>query len=456
LQTTHRTRIAAFFPSFFLDARQQIVAGLSLFLYTNLVSASRRCIMFRWMEFVTRIRSAKKSAHLSFERLEDRCLLSGGSVIPNLTPKPQLDLSVVPSTGDQNPYGVAFVPADFAAGGPLHSGDILVSNFNNKDNLQGTGTTIMQVTPTGQTSVFFQGDAGIGLTTALGVLKRGFVLVGSVPSTDGTPDTVKQGSLLIIDRFGHEVANLTDSALLDGPWDLTVNDQGNHAQVFVSNVLTGTVTRIDLKIPKHGNPIVQSKTQIASGYEHHGDPTAFELGPTGLAYDREHDLLYVASTADNAVFVIPDAADTRKDHGKGKLVYQDNVHLHGPLGLLLAPNGDLIAANGDSINPDKTQPSELVEFTPGGKFVAQISIDPAFDGPFGIALQVSHGQVSFAAVNDNQNTLEVWTFSAKDQQTKRHGDDDDDMHQHERDLAFMDMDRDDFAHSRHEHRAERD
>jgi hypothetical protein len=103
------------------------------------------------------------------------------------------------------------------------------------------------------------------------------------------------------------------------------------------------------------------------------------------------------------------------------LVYSDSSHLHGPLGLLLAPNGDLITANGDAINPDPNQPSELVEFTPNGRFVAQMSIDPSLSAPFGIALQVSHGQVSFAAVNDNQNKLEVWTFN-QNQDEARAGD----------------------------------
>ncbi len=36
------------------------------------------------------------------------------------------------------------------------------------------------------------------------------------------------------------------------------------------------------------------------------------------------------------------------------------MHLHGPFGLVLAPNGDLITANGDAVNGDPTQPSELV------------------------------------------------------------------------------------------------
>jgi hypothetical protein len=254
----------------------------------------------------------------------------------------------------------------------------------------------------------------LGLTTALGVLKRGFVLVGSVPTLDGTSGTVQApGSLLILDRFGNVVNTLSDSTLLDGPWDLTINDQGAKAQVFVSNVLSGTVTRIDLKIPKHGNPIVESETQIASGYLTRTDPAALLVGPTGLAYDAKRDILYVASTGDNEIFAISDAKDRTSDAGMGKLIYQDATHLHGPLGLVLAPNGDLISSQGDAVNSDPTQPSELVEFTPEGRFVAQMPVDSSGQqgGAFGIALQSSGNQINFAAVDDIFNTLEVWTIN---------------------------------------------
>ncbi|MGH3215349.1 MAG: hypothetical protein ACRDN1_26520 [Trebonia sp.] len=52
--------------------------------------------------------------------------------------------STVPANGDVNPYGVAVVPRST---GRLYRGDVLVSNFNNKANVQGTGTTIVAVTP---------------------------------------------------------------------------------------------------------------------------------------------------------------------------------------------------------------------------------------------------------------------------------------------------------------------
>jgi len=276
----------------------------------------------------------------ALEGLEDRCLLNGIPIIPNL-PSTFLSASTVPANGDLNPYGVAFVPKGFPQGGPLHVGDVLVSNFNNSSNLQGTGTTIVDISPTGQLSPFFQGPSTpgtLGLTTALGVLKRGFVIVGSVPTLDGTSATIQApGSLLILDSQGNVVTTLSNSTLLDGPWDLTVHDQGEIAQVFVANVLSGTVTRIDLKIPEHGNPIVEGEMQIASGYFIRTDPAALVIGPTGLAFDADHDILYVASTGDNAIFAIPHAKIRTTDAGMGAVVYQDNTHLRGPLALTLTP-----------------------------------------------------------------------------------------------------------------------
>src|SRR5262245_32987331 len=86
-----------------------------------------------------------------------------------------LDVSTIPqapASPDQNPYGVAFVPDGFPSGGKISPGDILVSNFNNRKNIQGTGTTITAVAlPDGKTSTFFQGTFAPptdgGLTTAL-------------------------------------------------------------------------------------------------------------------------------------------------------------------------------------------------------------------------------------------------------------------------------------------------
>jgi hypothetical protein len=355
-------------------------------------------------------------------------LSKNAPIVPNLPSGAFQTVSTVPANGDLNPYGVAFVPKDFPSGGTIKPGDILVANFNSSSNLQGTGTTIVDISPNGSQSLFFQNAAAPGLDTALGILKSGFVIVGNLPATydaKGNLLSIGQGSLQILDKSGNVVTTLSDSALLDGPWDLTINDQGDAAQVFVSNVLNGVVTRIDLSIPDGGTPTVESLTRIASGYLTRTDPNALVVGPTGLAYDANRNVLYVASTGNNEIFSVSHAGDRTSDAGMGKLVYQDNAHLRGPLGLVLAPNGDLITANGDAVNPDPNQTSELVEFTPNGKFVGEFSIDPNAGGAFGVAVTNTDGILRFAAVEDVTNSLDIWTFQTSDNSPQSHDDDPD-------------------------------
>jgi hypothetical protein len=347
---------------------------------------------------------------------------SNRPIVPHLSPTPTFSVSTIPANGDQNPYGVAFVPGGFPEPGPLRPGDILVSNFNARSNLQGTGTTIVRIDPSGRQSLFFQGQAGLGLTTALGVLKGGFVLVGNVPTTTPsamcteTPSSeergVGQGSLLIIDQHAHLIGTLRDRQLLDGPWDLTIHDTGSAAQVFVSNVLSATVTRLDLTIDSSsGQLAVVRMTQIASGYAHRCDPAALVVGPTGLAFDPGSDTLYVASTGDNAIYAVSHASTANGDQGRGTVVIQDAVHLHGPLALARAPNGDLIVSQGDAVNTDPNQSSEIVEYTAAGRFVAQRSIDAAPGSAFGLALGLVDGGLRLAAVDDTLNVLDIWIVS---------------------------------------------
>ena len=332
----------------------------------------------------------------------------GNSLLNSLQ---SITASTIPPSGDLNPYGVAFVPSGFPSGGSIVGGDVLVANFNNSGNLQGTGTTIVSITPTGKQSVFATSTL-IGLDTALGVLSRGFVIVGNLPvAYPGGNATPGQGSLQIFNKNGTLVATLNDPALLDSPWDLTIHEQGSQAQVFVSNVLSGTVTRLNLSIS--GNQVtVVSKTQIGSGYTHQPNAAAVVVGPTGLAYDSNRDTLYVASTADNKIFAIGDAGDRSSSAGQGYVVFANQTVLHGPLGLVLAPNGNLITANGDAVFAGGMQ-NELVEFTPQGFLVAQYEIDAgAPGGAFGVAVTNSQGSVRFAAVDDDLNTVTIWTLSS--------------------------------------------
>jgi hypothetical protein len=339
--------------------------------------------------------------------------------------------STIPMNGDLNPYGAAFVPAGFPSGGKISPGDLLVANFNDIMNCQGQGTTIIQFTPnnaadavapavpagtSGHAMTFFSSPQ-FGLSTALGVLKGGFVIVGNVASpsdVSGCVNTALSGVLQVIDRNGNLVATLTDNSpggfIYGSPWDLTVaNDKGGTAQVFVSNVLTGTVGRLDLAVGGPSGVTIQHSFVVAQGYTHRTDPAAFVLGPTGLALDGAGNL-FVASTADNAIYKVPNASrPVPPPPVTGKIIFSD-PHLRGPLALAFTPLGNLLTSNGDAINADATNPSEIVEFTPSGVFIRESNIDAGPDAAFGIATALTVGfpfVFNFAAVNDNNNTVAV-------------------------------------------------
>jgi DNA-binding beta-propeller fold protein YncE len=326
--------------------------------------------------------------------------------------------STIPANGDLNPYGVALIPDDFPGGGLVRPGDVLVSNFNNSANLEGTGTTIIKLTPpdivpsvtigqSGNAVTFFQSNLA-GLSTALGVLQRGFILVGNVPTTDGTPATLSQGALQVVDRHGNLLETLSDATFLDSPWDLTIRDLGTQAQVFVSNVQSGTVVRLDVAVSS-SKVTVLNKTQIAVGYAHATNPVVLVLGPTGLAYDPHTDVLYVASTADNAIFAVPHAGKATAPVMKGTPIFAD-PHLRGPLALVFAPNGHLLTTNGDAVNSDPTHPSEIVEFTKSGGFIREFNVDAGQGGAFGMAILSGEHGFNFAAVDDVPNDISFYSL----------------------------------------------
>src|SRR5579872_3963380 len=240
----------------------------------------------------------------------------------------QINSSTIPANGDLNPYGVAFVPKGFPGGGTIAAGDVLVSNFNNSGNQQGSGTTIIQLRPSGplapppapgstvgDAAVFFT-SAQTGLSTALGVLRAGFVVVGNLPTTDGTFGTIGQGALQVIDSNGNLLTTIENKTFLNGPWDLAIDDDGTHASIFVSTVNNGAVTRLDVSVGGSKGIVVKKMTTIATGYAVVPNGAALILGPTGLAYDDYSDTLYVASTADNAIYAITGAEHTQNSVNK--------------------------------------------------------------------------------------------------------------------------------------------
>jgi hypothetical protein len=330
--------------------------------------------------------------------------LSLASFAAPLLPVP---VSTSPSNKDVNPYGVLFVLLSGGIPvGTLRHGDILVSNFNNSANVMGTGTTIVdirngaQVTPPFYTAT--PGNEGVDL--ALGQLGN-FIIVGNVP-VSGTH--AGPGALTVLNSQGKVVNMITDTSI-DGPWGLAITSSGSSATLYVSNLLNGTVWRLDGTTSTTSGFKLNSETQIGGNFGTMVNfPTAAN-GPAGLAYDSAHDILYVASEVNNKIYAISMASTRGTTNTRGTVVYSDPTNLHGPTGLLLLLNGDLLTANDDGVNVAKppANPSALVEFTSKGKFVTQLSIDPTPGGAFGIGSNSNGNKTLLAYVDDNQVTLSV-------------------------------------------------
>jgi hypothetical protein len=328
--------------------------------------------------------------------------------------------STVPGNGDVNPYGIAVIQH---SAGRLHAGDILVSNFNDKANLQGTGSTIEEITPAGTMRVFAQittamlpgsCPGGIGLSTALAILPDGWVAVGSAPSSNGQVATAKAGCVILLNDLG-QVRETLAGAGINGPWDATVVSHGNLANLLVTNafngtaadkgkiVRKGTVVRITLLLSATRVPRVLGATTVASGLAERASSAAFVLGPAGVAVSFS-GILYIADTATNTITAVPDALTRHTSAGLG-LPVSNGGALSQPLGLAIAPNGNILTVNGGNGKIIETIPT--TGYQVGATFL-DTSGSPAGAGAlFGLAITPS-GTIYYT--DDAANDLRLLNY----------------------------------------------
>jgi hypothetical protein len=334
--------------------------------------------------------------------------------------------STVTDNGDLNPYAVVVAPV---SAGNIQKDDVLVDNFNNISNLQGSGTTIVLYRPSTKQTLLFarlpqtlpQCPGGVGLTAAMTMLTSGWVIVGSAPSHDGTTATKGDGCLIVLDPQGQPAVAWSGAHIID-PWgNMAVKDEGDHATLFISMAGEGlpgprvidpatnlpvvikkaSVLRVRLKIAAGKPPEIVDETVVGDGFSQRADTDNFLLGPTGEALGPD-GTLYVTDGLDNLITAIPDALTRAGSAGTGRLVTQGGL-LSWPLAMVITSQGHLLACNGKD--------GRVVEVDPvGGKqiYAQWINNDQAQSPPgngdlFGLALTPDGTGLYY--VMDDVNTL---------------------------------------------------
>jgi len=321
--------------------------------------------------------------------------------VPRLQHIKTIGSTVDPQNGDQNPYGLDVAKVD---AGLLRSGDLVVCNFNNAANVQGTGTTIIALHPHPKAAPLriAQNAALLGCD-ALALAPSDTIWAAAFAANDN-PLVSSSGALI--------------NALAGGPWYGPFGETFAPAHTpfvaafYASNAGDGSIVRINIR------PTGFTFDVIATGFAVNGGAPGSILGPSGLQYDNQRDALYVIDGADNSVTVlrhvsfIPAGALAFKNGvptGVAAFLVRRIIQgapLNGPISSALLPDGHLVIGN----TLDPTGTNLLVEITRAGRVVATKNVDTGAAGAlFGM---VATGSVEVALLyfnDDNDNTVKVLT-----------------------------------------------
>jgi hypothetical protein len=333
------------------------------------------------------------------------------SVLKLLTKQEVIGSTVDPKNGDQNPHGLVYVPSKPFGNSPLKKGDLIVCNFNDKNNVQRNGTTMeyMTSTPGSTPKTFLQSSTIKGCAS---------LVINSLDSTFSADSGVKN-----VAGWSPKPANLytfTNPSIIE-PFGTAYApasiDYPPGDGIFVGDAYTGGITRINLNGIQPPPSIVVG---VIRGFPYnHGKPGA-ALGPSGMQYDKKADTLYVVDGVNHTLYAFSKAyndIDSAKAIVIGKdgksftgpkakdarVVYSGSA-LNAPISSALLPNGNLVIAN-------SVGPNVLVEIDTAGKVLATKNIDKGAAGAiFGIvAVGTSDANTQIFFNDDNANNVQLLT-----------------------------------------------
>jgi len=304
-----------------------------------------------------------------------------------------------PTNGDRNPYGLAIALSDT---GLFTSGDLVVCNFNNSSNVQGTGTTVEYIHPaSGSTVHRFAQDATLLGCGSVSVLPDDHVAVTAKLAND----------VVIYDPSASTKVTLSGSPF-NGPWGSTYANSLTKPAIYVSNANDGSLVRINVL-----GPTSYSTETIATGFSVNGGAPGNIFAPYGMAYNPANDTLYIAESNSNKLIAIANVSSVGAGgitvsgsdstfggtSGSSAHAVLSGAPLNNPLGASLLVNGNIVVANsGDNL---------MIDVTPGGKVVGTMSLDAGAAGAlFSLAAVPGTFQQQIVYFNDsNDNTVKVLT-----------------------------------------------
>jgi hypothetical protein len=323
------------------------------------------------------------------------------SMLATLTTETTIGSAVDPQTGDQNPYGLDIAPSTW---GGINQGDLVVCDFNDRANVQGTGNSIVALSPV-------PGSSPRHITSSArlkGCTENVQSVDGDIWTTAFTaPDIVEQTS------SGAVLRTLSGSGY-PGPFGITLAQDGGSRQTSVfyeSDARNGDIIRL-IVTPA----IVVSADVIATGFAVNGGAPGTELGPGGLQYEPSLDRLWVVDGANNTIVVlnhvseIPSNGVTVASNGlsfsgpsahHASLVYWGKP-LNWPISSALLPNGNIVVGNTGPPNGFNL----MIEVTPHGKVVSIRNVDKGPAGAiFGMVATGSYGSGAIYFNDDNTNSV---------------------------------------------------
>jgi hypothetical protein len=321
-----------------------------------------------------------------------------GSVVGHLHHLVTIGSAVDPINGDQNPYGLAIAPT---TAGLIKAGDLIISDFNDKANIQGLGTSLEILHPTpGSKPIEFISDPHLTGSVAIAMPPGSFPWVASYTANDNPIVTP-----------GGQLADSLSTFGWTGPWGQafspTAGPRGTSA-FYESNGYDGSIVRIN--VTKKGSFTFDT---IATGFSvNHGVPGTV-LAPAGLTYDTTSDVLYIVDSNANRVvafqspgkipangIVVGTSGFSGPAGAMAHVVFAGGP-LKAPISAALLFNGNLVVGN--TIN------NKLIEITPAGKAVSERLLDSGVKGAlFGIvASGTSIATTKIYFNDDNDNTVKV-------------------------------------------------